>query len=121
MTRQSRLAACALLIPAALAAGCASEPKRPEAQLARAEASLTQAEQSGARQSAGLQYDSARDKLGEAHRLADKGKSTQAGMLADEARLDAELAAAQSRHLTANKAATEVRLATESLQEEATK
>jgi len=119
MTRNSALAACAMLIPAAFAAGCASGPPRPDAQLARAEASLTQAEQAGARQYAGTEYDAARDKLGEAQRLADKGENAQAGMLADEARVYAEFAAAQSRHASADKAATEVRLATETLQEEA--
>jgi hypothetical protein len=119
MTRNTALAACALLIPAAFAAGCASAPPRPEAQLARAEASITQAEQAGARQYAGSEYDSARDKLGEAQRLADKGKTAQAAWLADEARVDAEFAAAHARHASADKAATEVRLATETLQEEA--
>jgi hypothetical protein len=110
-------AVSALLVPA-LMAGCASKPPRPEAQLARAEASLTQAEQSGARQYSGMEYDSARDKLGEAKRLADKGESATAAMLAEQARVDAEYAAARSRHLSADKAATEVRLATESLQDE---
>jgi len=110
MTRNTAIAACALLIPAALAAGCASAPPRPEAQLARAEASLTQAEQSGARQYAGVEYDAARDKLGEANRLADKGKTAEALMLADEARADAEFAAAHSRHQAADKAATGSRM-----------
>lgn len=119
MTRKPAFAACALLVPLAFAAGCASAPPRPEAQLARAEASLTQAEQSGARQYAGVEYDAARDKLGEANRLADAGKTAQAGMVADQARVDAEFAAARSRHQAADKAAKEVRIATETLQEEA--
>ena len=118
MTRKSALAACALLIPAAFAAGCASEPPRPEAQLARAESSIAQAEQAGARQYAGADYDAARDKLNQAQRLADQGKTTQAGMMADQARVDAEFAAAQARHASADKAAKEVRLATETLQDE---
>ena len=119
MKLNSAFAACALLIPAALAGGCASAPQRPEAQLARAEASLTQAEQAGARQYSGAEYDAARDKIGNAHRLADKGKSVPAGWLADEARADAEYAAARSRRQAADKAATEVRLGTETLQDEA--
>jgi hypothetical protein len=119
MKRNTALAACVLLIPAALAGGCASQPQRPEAQLARAEASLTQAEQAGARQYSGVEYDAARDKIGEAHRLADHGKPGPAGMLADEARVDAEFAAAHSRHQAADKAAKEVRLGTETLQDEA--
>jgi hypothetical protein len=120
MTRTRVIAVCALLAPA-LVAGCASKPPRPEAQLARAEASLVQAEQSGARQYAGPEYDSARDKLGEAKRLADKGDSAVAAQLAEQSRVDAELAAARSRHLAADKAATEVRTATETLQGEATR
>ena len=120
MTRTRVIAAFALLVPA-LMVGCASKPPRPEAQLARAEASLVQAEQSGARQYSGTEYDSARDKLGEAKRLADKGETATAALLADQARADAELAAARSRHLAADKAAKEVRLGTESLQDETTR
>jgi membrane-bound lytic murein transglycosylase len=120
MTRTRVIAACALLAPALLA-GCASKPPRPEAQLARAEASLVQAEQSGARQYSGMEYDTARDKLGEAKRLADQGKTAPAALLADQARADAEFAAARSRHLAADKAANEVRMGTEALQDETTR
>lgn len=114
----SALAACAVLLPAALTAACASRPPRPDAQLARAEASLQQADQSGARQYSAVDFDAARDKLGEANRLADKGDSNRAAMLAEQARVDADYAAAHARHMTADKAATEVRLATETLQQE---
>ena len=120
MTRTRVITACAILAPF-LVVGCASKPPRPDAQLARAEASLVQAEQAGARQYSGRDYDSARDKLAEAKRLADKGESVPAGMLADQARVDAEVAAAHSRRQAADKAAAEVRLGTESLQDETTR
>lgn len=118
MSPKRSIVLASVVLATALAAGCASKPPRPEAQLARAEASLVTAEQAGARQYAGANYDSARDKLGEAKRLADKGEMVPAGMLADQARVDADLSAAHARHAAADKAATEVRLATETLQQE---
>jgi hypothetical protein len=121
MKSHSALAASALFTAVALLSACASSPPRPDAQLARAEASLQQADQSGARQYSALEFDAARNKLGDAQRLADKGQTAQAGMLADQARVDADLAAAHARHMTADKAATEVRLATETLQQETTR
>ncbi len=119
MNRNTALAACALAASAALLGACASRPPRPDAQLARAEASLQQADQSGARQYSALEFDSARSKLTEAQHLADKGQTNDAGMLADQARVDADLASAHARHQAADKAAAEVRVATETLQEEA--
>jgi uncharacterized protein DUF4398 len=120
MNRNRLFLVCAALAPL-MVVGCASKPPRPEAQLARAEASLVQAEQAGARQYSGRDYDVARDKLSEAKRMADKGETAPAGMLADQARVDAELAAAHSRRMAADKAASEVRLATETLQGETTR
>jgi hypothetical protein len=117
MKRSSALAAVALLTPLALSA-CASKAPRPDAQIARAEASLSQAEQAGARQYAGVEFDAARDKLGEARRRADDGDMAPAAMLAEQARVDADLAAARSRHQAADKSADEVRAATAALREE---
>lgn len=118
MTSKRLIAAASALLVPALLAGCASKGPRPDAQIARAEASLVQADQAGARQYSGANYDAARDKLSDAKRLAEKGDNTPAAMLADQARVDAELAAASARHAAADKAAKEVRLATETLQQE---
>lgn len=118
MSPKRSIVLASAMLATALAAGCASKPPRPEAQLARAESSIVTAEQAGARQYAGANYDAARDKLGEAKRLADKGEMGTAAMLADQARVDADLSAARARHAAADKAAAEVRLGTETLQQE---
>ncbi len=99
-------------------AGCASGPPRPDEALARAEASVAQAEQAGARTYSGVEFDQSRDKLNNARRLADAGKHAQAAQLAEQAEVDADLAAARSRHATADKAAKEVAAATQTLRDE---
>lgn len=111
----------ALFVAVASLAGCASDPPRPEEQLARADASLAQAEQAGARQYSGAEFDLARDKAREARRLADKGDNATARVLAEQAELDAEFASAQSRAKTTQKAANEVQAGTQTLREETTR
>jgi hypothetical protein len=101
--------------------GCASNVDRPDAQIARADASISQAEQDGARQYGGTEYDMARDKVAEAKRLADKGKNAPAAALADQAQADADLAGARARHQNAAKAAAEVQAATDTLRQEVTR
>lgn len=114
-------ATLAALFAVASLAGCASGPPRPEEQLARADASVAQAEQAGARQYSGAEFDLARDKAREARRLADKGDNATARVLAEQAELDAELASAQSRAKTTQKAANEVQAGTQTLREETTR
>lgn len=106
------------VLAAAALAGCASSAPRPDEQLARADASIAQAEQAGARQYSGTEFDSARDKAREARRLADQGDNAEARVLAEQAELDAELAAASSRAKSTQKAAAEVQAATQTLREE---
>jgi PBP1b-binding outer membrane lipoprotein LpoB len=108
----------AMLCAALLIVGCASGVGRPDAQIARADASIKQAEQDGARQYSGTEFDAARDKVAEARRLADKGKNAPAGALADQAQADADLAGARARRQTAVKAAAEVQAGTDTLRQE---
>ncbi|MEP7314078.1 MAG: DUF4398 domain-containing protein [Pseudomonadota bacterium] len=111
----------AMLCAGLLTVGCASGIDRPDAQLAKADASIAQAEQDGARQYSGTEFDAARDKVAEAKRLADKGKNAPAAALADQAQADADLAGARARHQTAQKAAAAVQAGTNTLQQEVTR
>jgi hypothetical protein len=119
--RIAAFAALAALLAVSTLAGCAGGAPRPEEQLARADASVAQAEQAGARQYSGAEFDMARDKAREARRLADKGDNAPARVLAEQAELDAELASAQSRAKASQKAAAEVQAGTQTLREETTR
>ncbi|MEO7774450.1 MAG: DUF4398 domain-containing protein [Steroidobacteraceae bacterium] len=121
MNYRSNAVALGAILAAAALAGCASNGPRPDEQIARADASVAQAEQAGARQYSGIDYDKARDKAKEARRLADVGKNDSARMLAEQAELDAEFAAAQARAKTLQKAAAEVAAGTQTLREETTR
>jgi hypothetical protein len=123
MNKRSNAAITALgaLLAAAALAGCASSSPRPDEQLARADASVAQADQAGARQYSGTEFDMARDKAKEARRLADKGDNAPARMLAEQSELDAELASATARAKSSQKAAAEVQAGTQTLREETTR
>jgi hypothetical protein len=91
-----------LLISAALL-GCANSPERVaapafEQDLARARASIDEAEQSGAAEFGGPQLTLARDKLRAAEDAAERGATERAQQLAVEADLDADLATAITRN-----------------------
>ena len=77
--------------------GCMSNPERPVDQLARAQASIEQAERADARRYGVMELDSAREKLEQAKDYVEEGDMRQASWLAEEAELDAELAAAKAR------------------------
>lgn len=96
------LALCAL-------AACASSSVRPTEGMTRAEKSIEQADQAGARRFDPGTLDSAKDKLARAKAAADKGDTVTANQLTEQADLDAELAAARGRSADAKKAADEVR------------
>ena len=91
-----------LLISAALL-GCANSPERVaapafEQDLARARASIDEAEQSGAAEFGGPQLTLARDKRRAAEDAAERGATERAQQLAVEADLDADLATAITRN-----------------------
>ncbi|HSF46970.1 MAG TPA: DUF4398 domain-containing protein [Burkholderiales bacterium] len=117
MSLRNGFVTCVLV--ALLTAGCGSEPKRPTEQLTRAQTLIEQAEKAGAQRYAAADLETARNKLQSANKAADDGKQKQATQLAEEAALDAELAAARAATGEAKKAADEVGRSTEQLRQEA--
>src|SRR5690606_15104887 len=86
---------------------------------ARAEAGIRQAEQSGADRYGALELQAARDKLERARAAAnEEGDMATARRLAEQAALDAELAAAKTRSHTAEPALKEVEDSIAALREE---
>lgn len=99
-------------------AACAAAPERPEAEFSRAQTLIQAAEQQGAQEFAGAELERARGKLGQAEIVADKGDGKQATRLAQQAAVDAELAAAKAAAAKAGKAADELDRSIETLREE---
>ena len=106
-----------LTLTVALLSACASTPK-PSAAVNRAEASVDQADQAGARRYDPGTLDTSKQKLGEAKDAAEKGNPVAADKLAEQAQLDADLAAATARAANARKAADEVNASTATLRAE---
>ena len=97
---------------------CASSPDRPFQDLARAEASINQADQSGAREYGATELAAARDKLAMARAAADSDENIAASRYAKEAAVDAELATAITRNRKAELAVEELNRSIETLREE---
>lgn len=106
-------AAAALLLGA-----CGSSPERPDRQLARAESSIQQAERTGARHHGSLALDRAREKLNQARQAVDREDMELADRLAQEAEVDARLAAAQADRYESEDALREVNDSIETLRRE---
>jgi hypothetical protein len=87
---------------------CASSPDRPDQALARAQAAISQAEQSGARQYGPIALDDARRKLGQAQTAVTEEDMLLAERYAEEAVLAADLAAAKARTGKAQRAVEEL-------------
>lgn len=98
--------------------GCGSTAERPYEDLARAEAGISQAEQGGARQYAALEMQTAQEKLARARAAAENEDMDEAERLAEEAALDADLAAAKSRSQKAELAVRELEDSITTLKEE---
>lgn len=101
-----------------LLVACASQDLRPTEAIARAENSISQADQAGARRYDPAALDSSRQKLAAAKSAGEKGDEELALQLAQQAELEAEMATAKGRTAEANKAADEVRASTEALRGE---
>lgn len=112
--RQSIVCGCALL----LLSGCAIWNDKPAEELAHATESVAVAEQSGARQFGPMALDNARTKLMEARLAAERGDDDLALRLAREAKLDAELAAAQANRGKAEAALAEIDASIQTLRNE---
>jgi hypothetical protein len=104
------MALCAL-------AACVSTPRPTEA-IVRAETSVEQADQAGARRFDPGTLDTAKQELAQARIAADKGQAAKANQLAQQAELDAELAAGRARSASAKQAADEVRASIATLRAE---
>lgn len=91
-----------------VAAGCGGTVERPDEDLARAEAGIRHAAQGGAEQYGGLELQSARDKLERARGAVAEEEMATAERLAEQAALDADLAAAKTRSHKADLAVQEL-------------
>lgn len=114
-TKHSLAAAAAALV---LSGGCAGTPEAPHQALARAEAGIESAEQSGARQYGTEELDAAREHLRQARTAVDREEMIAAERHAEKAAVDAELAAAMARNQKAQASVRELNESIEILREE---
>lgn len=113
-------AALPLIAGVSVMAGCASTSEAVKEEVTRTEATVQQIEQTGAtRDAGGLELEQAKDKTVQARRALDKGDGKTALRLAEQARLDADLAQAKAQSHTAQRSAEEVRTSIEQLRREA--
>jgi len=113
LARSAAIGAAAVL---ALAA-CASTPI-PNDKIAVAQSSVQRAERAGAPELAPVELAAARDKLARAEKAAADHKAEPAGMLAEQADVDAQLAEATANQQRAHKAATEFDASMQALRQE---
>ncbi len=105
-------------IGATLLSGCATSSEKPTRQLSRAESYIEIAQNQGAQEYSAVALQSARDKLTQAKRAADKGDHEVARRLAKEAELDAQYAVAQTSRMQAQNSLREVQSSLETLRRE---
>jgi len=105
-TRKSSSIAAAIALSCIATAAYASNPV-PDETIAVAKAAVERAEQSGAPQAAPVELASARDKLARAQKANADHKAKPAIALANQARIDAQVAEATAQKERAAKAATE--------------
>lgn len=89
-------------------AGCASTGDRPDRELAAAEVTIEQAQQSGAGRYGSMELGAAQQKLAAARAAVQRDDMHTARRLAEEASLDAELASATARNRKARSAVDEI-------------
>lgn len=113
----SRRSVAAAALAALLIAGCASQPA-PTGQLRAAQQAIDDAERAQATEHAAGELSEARSKLASANAAVEEREMERAARLADEARVDAELAAARTAAAKALAANDEIRQGTRALVEE---
>jgi hypothetical protein len=96
---------------------CASTPV-PNDKIELAKASVQRAEQAGAPELAPVELATARDKLARAEKAAIDHQGEPAGMLAEQANVDAQLAEAMAREKRSHKAAMEFDASMQALRSE---
>ena len=99
-------------------AACASTPPIPTTNLQAAQQAIANAERVDAGTHAAAELGEAREKLSSAQRAIEKEDMAMAGQLADEARAEAELAAARSGAAKANAVNADMKQSTSTLIEE---
>ena len=107
----------AIASAAMLAAGCASTPA-PTAQIESAQQAIDDAERAEAAKHASPELSQARSKLAAANTAVQNKDMEQAARLAEEARVDAELASARTAAVKAQAANEEIRRSNRALLEE---
>jgi hypothetical protein len=107
-----------MLVPLAAISACATSADRPFQELARAEASIEQAQQSGAREFGAAELEAAQSKLARARAAADSNDNIVAARYAKEAALDANLAMAITRNRQAELSVEELNRSIETLRQE---
>lgn len=107
----------ACIVAVGLAGGCASTPE-PTAQLVAARQAVTEAERAQAVEHAAATMTESRTKLALAEAAVKDREMDKAARLADEARVDAELASAQAAAAKAQAANEEIRRSTQTMIDE---
>jgi hypothetical protein len=102
----------------AFLAACASSSPPPTEQLAFANAAVDEARSAGAPEGAPVEMRLAQEKLNQANQAMGAKDYDRARFLAEEAEVDAKLAAAKSRSTKADRAVAEVRESIRTLHEE---
>jgi hypothetical protein len=101
-----------------LASGCATEGPPPTEEVTRARAVIEQADKAGAQRYAAADLQRAHDELSDAEKANADGKFSDARRYAESAEVDADLATARASDGEAERAATEVAQANETLRQE---
>lgn len=107
-----------MAVPVAALGACASSPDRPFEELGRAEASIEQAQASGAREYGAAELEAAQNKLVRARTAANDNDNVMAERYAREATLDANLAIAMTRNRQAELSVEELNKSIETLRQE---
>jgi ribosome-associated translation inhibitor RaiA len=110
-------AALAVLLAASLGA-CASMPEPPAQQLQAAELAITNAEQAGVADYAAPELGRARDKLAGARSAVEREEMVLAANLAEESKVEADLASANSEMLKAREINEEMQDSIDTLKQE---
>jgi hypothetical protein len=97
---------------------CATEPLPPDQELQAAALAITSAEQARVADYASPELGEAREKLAAANAAAQQKNMVDAKRLAEQSRLDAELATAKAEAIKAKTVNDEMKKGTESLQQE---
>ena len=108
----------AVLAAGALAGCAANRPVERSDDLAQAKASVDEAQRNGAAQYGAAELDLARQKLTAAQRALDDKDEQRAHELADEAKLDADLAQAKAENQEQQAALAEIKDSIRTLQDE---